>query len=381
MTRSPVGIRPLEETLEDHAARSVLGVRWWVVTLPLGAGLHHASVDASALEAVIVRVEFASGPGYAEVRSNGEYATHETAVDVEAALRYVPAIGRPLGAVTADLFGRSRLAAMALDIAGWDAFARSADRPLDRVFSERRAPSLPTHAPIGFGTVSEAGDLARRRAEAGFRRVKVRIGSSDVAHDLRRVQAVREAAGPTVTVITDANAGWSIDQALTALPRLADLEVAWLEQPTASIDDLVIVTREARKIAGPGPSGLRIRADESVTDAASVRALRAADAVDGVHLKLEKVGTILRLIDTIAEARRSDLAVALGQMDQGRLGCAATTHIASGLNLDEVELWGWADVVSDVAFPLIERHGSVLLSDRPGLGVTVDLPAAPKGIL
>jgi L-alanine-DL-glutamate epimerase-like enolase superfamily enzyme len=168
-------------SIARHSRQVVRSMSWWRVELPLVARLHHASVDTATLDAVIVRLDTDSGTGYAEVRSNGAYATHETADDIVAALRSGEWIDGSLADAVEELLGSSRLAAMAVDVAGWDALARSDGIPMYRLFSERGLESLPTHAPIGFGTVDEAGYLAGRRAAEGFRRLKLRMSTTTSA--------------------------------------------------------------------------------------------------------------------------------------------------------------------------------------------------------
>src|SRR5690606_20982839 len=148
----------------------------------------------------------------------------------------------------------------------------------------------------------------------------IRVGSWEQSEDIKRIAAARRVLGDDVEILTDANGGWSVNQALQALDPLAALAVAWLEQPTDSLDGLAQVK--------PNAVGVRIRADESVRSAQDVRKLAEMHAVHGVHLKLEKVGTVEKLVAAVMAAREVGLDVALGQMDQGILGCAATGHIA-----------------------------------------------------
>ncbi|MFE4062071.1 mandelate racemase/muconate lactonizing enzyme family protein, partial [Streptomyces sp. NPDC059096] len=235
-------------------------------------------------------------------------------------------------------------------------------------------PPLPTHAPIGFGTPEEAAALATAAAEAGFGRVKIRVGG-DQDRDRARVGAVRRAVdrvtgAGTVVLAADANGGWDVATARAAVRWLADHGVAWLEQPTPPGD---LAAMAAVRTDSPVP----VWADESVRDAASVHAVADAGAADGVHLKLEKAGTVDALAAAVGAARSRGLHVGLGQMDCGRLGCATTAHLAAGLAVEVAELWGCAHLAHDVTDGLILHRGAVLLPDGAGLGVRVGVdPAA-----
>lgn len=362
----------LNRAIAEHDTLRLCALSWWRVSLPLRLALHHASACESALESIIIAADFDGVTGLAEVRSNGSYATGETAEDIEMGFRSGSIIGLLLREATKAVITRSKLAAMALDMAAWDALGKRRGEPLYIILGGSETKELVTHAQIGFGDVANAVALTRRFLREGFSRLKVRVGASDDAMDLARLRAIRVEAGPEVSIVADANSGWSTEQALRVLPELKSLKVKWLEQPVPNITGLEMLTAQ---------NLVPIRADESARDAESVSQLGRAHAVNGVHLKLEKVGTVGHLVEAMDAARRAGLSVAFGQMDQGRLGCAATTHVAAGLGISEAELWGCAEVTDDIAGPLVIERGAVQLPQRPGLGVDVALSGAPKGRL
>lgn len=346
-----------------HSAETITGLRAWSVALPLRRRLHHATADVWALTSVVVEVELSNGArGLAEVRSNGAYATGEDETTILEALRAASPKGRTIDEIGGELSGRSLLAWMAVDTAAWDAVARSSDLPLYRAWNRAAAAtdSIRTHAQVGFGDVAAAEDAARTFTAAGFDRLKVRVGAPDLSSDVARIQAIRWAVGPDVTLVVDVNGGWNYDTAAAGIEALAELGVAWIEQPVMAVSELARL-RKATDVP--------IYADESVRDADSVELLTAADAVDGVHLKLEKCGTAARLFQSVARARVNGLAVALGQMDQGQLGCAVTTHLAAALGLERAELWGWAGIAQDLTDTLVMRDGCVALPPGAGHGV------------
>jgi len=72
-----------------------------------------------------------------------------------------------------------------------------------------------------------------RRAveEQGWRAIKVKIGHPDPLCDLERLKAVREAVGPTIRVMVDVNGMWDLPRALQYGRRLAEHDIAWIEEP------------------------------------------------------------------------------------------------------------------------------------------------------
>ena len=94
----------------------------------------------------------------------------------------------------------------------------------------------------------------RRALAAGFTAMKLKVGSRDAERDLRRVRLVREVAGPAARLMVDANQQWTLPQALALCPRLADLDLFWIEEPTHP-DDVAAHVTLARAIA-PVPLAL-----------------------------------------------------------------------------------------------------------------------------
>jgi L-alanine-DL-glutamate epimerase-like enolase superfamily enzyme len=347
----------------SHDAEVIRRLRGWTVSLPLAARLRHAGTDVAALTSVLVEVELSDGiRGHAEVRANGAYATREDEAVIVPALRALRPEGKTVCEIDDELAARSRLARMALDVATWDALARRVELPLYQMWNSAAAhvDSVRTHAQIGFGDSDTAAESARSFVAAGFDRLKIRVGGPDMATDIGRVHTIRQAVGPAIELIVDANGAWTYDTAAAAIDALADIGVTWVEQPVMAIEDMARLRRHA---------AVPIYADESARDSESVERLAAAGAADGVHLKLEKCGTARLLFQTAAAARANGLKIALGQMDQGQLGCAVTTHLAVALELDRAELWGWASIARDVTDAMEMHHGCVAVPVGPGNGI------------
>lgn len=391
--------------MADDSACRIHRLDLFRIALPLATPLAHSQVATSILDELVLVIALADGArGVAEVRGNGAYATGHDAASVHAALA---ASAPALLGTAADLAGAAvidrtgnRLAAALVEMAALDALSRQAGLPLwrylaahaegdcHRTSSPKRAactlsdkfpsvgatpaspaptpPRLETHASIAFMGLDEAAERTRQATAAGFRRFKIRVGSPDPEDDVARVGAIR-AAAPAASLVIDANGAWTADEATAHAARLRPLGIAWLEQPTAPGDDASL--RAVREQAG-----IPVMADESVRTADDVRRLVAARAVDGVHLKLEKCGTVAELRTAVRVARETGLLVEIGMMDQGRLGSAGIAAIAGTLGADAYELWGFERVARDIARGLEMQEGAIALRDLPGNGMTVELP-------
>ena len=99
----------------------------------------------------------------------------------------------------------------------------------------------------------------REALAEGWTHFKVKVGA-DPADDARRVGLVREAIGPTRTLMVDANQRWDVDEAIARMQELARFNPLWIEEPT-SPDDVLghaaiaqAVRRSASRPASTAPT-------------------------------------------------------------------------------------------------------------------------------
>jgi len=86
-----------------------------------------------------------------------------------------------------------------------------------------------------FGWISHSDEAIRdgavRAREAGFRALKLKVGSADPDRDLRRVRVVREAVGEGVGLAVDCNQQWSAATAVRVCEAMAPFGLMWVEEP------------------------------------------------------------------------------------------------------------------------------------------------------
>ncbi|MCR9060470.1 MAG: mandelate racemase/muconate lactonizing enzyme family protein [Rhodobacteraceae bacterium] len=123
----------------------------------------------------------------------------------------------------------------ALDTALWDLIGKVAERPLHHVFGACRD-RIRTYASGGLWMSSSTEELVSEATDfvaLGFRAMKVRVGKPNLEEDVARVRAVREAVGPDIEILTDANQSLTPKYAIRLGRRLQELNVGWLEEPVA----------------------------------------------------------------------------------------------------------------------------------------------------
>jgi L-alanine-DL-glutamate epimerase-like enolase superfamily enzyme len=310
----------------------------------------------AADEAEVVHVELRHGgqSGFGEAPPLEHYG--ETA---ESALAYVEEHAGVLGddpfaleEVMERLPAEQFAARGALDAAFHDLQGKLLRLPVWRLLGLRRA-GPPTSWTVWLGSPDEMADRAARASDR-FLRLKLKLGGGD-GLDVDRVRAVREASALPLQV--DVNEGWSADEAFETLPELAELGVAYCEQPVPAGDP-----------AGPElkrRSPIPIYVDEDCHTLADVP--RCAERAHGINIKLAKSGGIREAVRMAHAARALGLGVMLGCMLESGLGIAAGAQIAS--LCDHIDLDGNL-LLADDPWPGVEfRDGVQLPADAPGLGV------------
>ncbi len=129
--------------------------------------------------------------------------------------------------------GAARVGLAAVEFALWDLVCKEAGQPLWRYLGacRERVKAYSTDGGWLSWSMEELIADARRLVARGFDAVKLKLGRPDPREDFERVAAVREAVGPRVRIMTDVNCAWDLATARFWGNRLAELDVAWLEEP------------------------------------------------------------------------------------------------------------------------------------------------------
>ncbi len=246
----------------------------------------------------------------------------------------------------------TQAARAALDGALHDLCGKLVGLPVWRLLGLRRE-GPPTCWTVWLGDPDE---MARRAEKADrFQRLKLKLGGGD-GLDVERVRAVRGVADVPLQV--DVNEWWSVDEALEALPQLAELGVEYCEQPLPAGDP------GGAKVKAASP--IPIYVDEDCHTLADVAA--CAERAHGINIKLSKSGGLREGIRMAYAARAFGLGVMLGCMTETGLGISAGAQMAS--LCDFVDLDGNLLLRED-PWPGVEFvDGRQLPPDQPGLGVS-----------
>jgi L-alanine-DL-glutamate epimerase-like enolase superfamily enzyme len=332
-----------------------------IVTLQLAETfvISRSAVDSENV--LVVELRHSGVSGFGEAQPIDRYGE-----SVESAQAYIEEHAELLGddpfaleKVMERLPAREFAARAAIDAALHDLQGKLLGQPVWRLLGLQRA-GPPTSWTVWLG---DPDDMARRAEKAldRFRRLKLKLGGRD-GLDVERVRAVRGVAGD-LPLQVDVNEAWSIDEALEALPALAELGVAYCEQPVPAGDERGPQLKER--------SPLPIYVDEDSHRLADVAA--CASRAHGINVKLAKSGGIREAVRMVHAARALGLGCMLGCMVESGLGISAGAQVAS--LFDHVDLDGNLLLGHDPWPGVSFVDGIQLPPEEPGLGVHA-VPAA-----
>lgn len=274
------------------------------------------------------------------------------------------------------------------EVAVWDLVGRALGVPLWRLLGGRSAGLL---AYASTGERVDAPERVRRTIamrDAGIRAVKIRFHDPDWRRDVEVVEQVRDAVGPAMDLLVDANHGWRMagdraahwdaaaaTQCARALERL---DVHWLEEPlpTADLDGYALLRSR---------TSLRIAAGEMVRGQHEARDLILRGGVDVIQPDVVLSGGIGGCRRIAALADLCGRAFSPHTWTNG-LGLLANLHVAMALStVPFVEVPfdppAWSPARRDWLLPSpveIGSDGMVKIPDGPGLGVELDLQALER---
>jgi L-alanine-DL-glutamate epimerase-like enolase superfamily enzyme len=252
----------------------------------------------------------------------------------------------------------------AIDIAVWDIVGKALNRPVCEVlgvFSERlRVYAAGGYYEEGKGIKELVKEMESYVSE-GFRAVKMKIGGESMDVDVERVRAVREAVGPKIDLMIDANNRWTAPEAIRFGRLVERYNPFWFEEPVEA-DDFEGCAEIKRKLTIP------IAAGENEFTRWGARDLLAANAVDVLQCDTVLAGGISegRKIANLASAHHIQVS------PHGDPHMAV--HLLASLpNALIMETYPAVESQYNLALPLFPvKDGYIEVPKKPGLGIDPD---------
>ena len=253
-----------------------------------------------------------------------------------------------------------------IDIALWDLKAKLAGLPLYKLlggFTNR----VDTY--IAGGYYEEGKGLAElakemeRNVELGARAVKMKVGAAPINEDVERVRVCREAVGPDVKLMADANNSYRHYEAIEFARKTEKYDLFWFEEPVEP-DDYIGQREITRATSVP------IAAGENEYTRYGFRDLIDHRAVDILQPDALVLGGVTEFMKVAALAQAHDLDIAPHGSQYVHIHLAAA--IPNALILEY-----YRDTFDPMhgrifKYQLDIEDGYVYAPDRPGLGLELN---------
>jgi len=240
----------------------------------------------------------------------------------------------------------------ALDMAAWDLFGQMRKQPLYKLWNTKWENIPLTDYTIGIDSIDKMVEKMQQHPSPVY---KIKVGTEN---DIETIQALRKHTNAIFYV--DANAGWTLNEAIEKIPLLKDLGVELIEQPLAKDNwsDMKVLYER---------SPLPLFADESCVFENDVE--KCAESFHGINIKLVKCSGITPALRMIEKAKQLNLKLMMGCMNESTVGSAAIAHFLP--QLDFVDMDGPLLLKEDIATGLDYNNGMVTISNEPALGIQV----------
>ena len=261
-----------------------------------------------------------------------------------------------------------------VDVALWDLKGKTLGEPVWRLLGPGPAEPVPVAWIVHGNSVDEQVAEAVKAVETrGFSALKLKTWKRSM-DDVDMVRAVREAVGPDRVIWVDANGSYSADEARAVFPHLAELGVAFLEDPVKFTDHESMAAL-ARDLPIP------VLGDKPCQAFEDAKALIESGAAGALSVKLRRTGITqgLKIIDL---AKDAGVPVVIGTDSESRIGALARVHLRAAM--PSLSPWPTethffqklADDVFEGTFDF--SGGTIAVPDLPGFGAGIDMTKLEK---
>jgi L-Ala-D/L-Glu epimerase len=254
----------------------------------------------------------------------------------------------------------------AFDMALYDIAAKNVNQPLYAFLGGAKKDML-SDITVGIGTPQIMAAQALAFVKNGATILKIKLGK-EVATDVARIKAIREAVGTETIIRIDANQGWSMADAKDALTQLGQYNIEFCEQPMRIHNDAYLP-------ALMQTSPIKIMADESVYNHHDAERLIAASACHYINIKFAKSGGITEAKKIIEVATKNNIPCMMGGMLESRLALTCFAHFAAAnpqIIFYDMDTCMLGHKVDPVTGGVTYSGYTVQLPDEAGIGASVD---------
>jgi L-alanine-DL-glutamate epimerase-like enolase superfamily enzyme len=258
----------------------------------------------------------------------------------------------------AEYFGNAgihRWACGSINVAMWDAWGKTVGQPVWKMFGAYHD-CVPLYGSGGWLSYSlpELLEEVTAYVKRGFRAVKIKVGSPELQNDIERLTRVREAVGPHINIMMDANQGMDLSGSLRLIDAVRPLRITWFEEPLLHTDFAGYQHLRQR-------AGASLAMGEREFDTVALRELIGRNALDLWQPDLLRLGSVEAWRDSAALAAAHHVPVLPHYYKEYDVPLLMTVPNAFG-----AESFDWVDDL--ITHPIVMRDGYGYPNQQPGWG-------------
>ncbi len=262
--------------------------------------------------------------------------------------------------------GLSFCALSAVDIALWDLKGKIVGLPLYKLLGGTEN-KIPIYASGGWTShdddalVAEALEMVGR----GYKMIKLKVGvegGKNIKRDIERCRKVREAIGPDIGFMVDANNAFHAADAVRLANSIREYDITLFEEPVFA-DDIPGLRRFKEGTDIPLGTG------EHEYTRYGARDLILGGAVDYLQMDITRCGGFTEMLKVAALSQAWNLALAPHAMEN--IHAHLVSAMPNGAFLERLFLFEdiTAMVYKDAPIP---ENGILTIPDKPGLGLELN---------
>ncbi len=262
-----------------------------------------------------------------------------------------------------------------VDMALWDIAGKALDKPIYQLLGGPFQTRMRAYSSVLFGdTPAATYDIARRWADGGFTAVKFGWGpmGQSEANDIALVREARRGLAESVDLLIDAGECFDARTAIRRADQFAEFRPYWLEEMLHP-DDLA----GYRKLSAVSPTP--IAAGETACRLDEFLRMLDEGELDWIQPDPSRCGiTTMIAVGRAAIARHKRVC---NHTFKSGITISASLHVMAALPGIDVVEFCMADspLRHEITHePFAVSDGFASISDRPGLGVTVNLDTIAK---
>jgi len=273
--------------------------------------------------------------------------------------------------------GAWNCAASLIDIALWDVKGKALKQPVWKLLGGAHA-ELPAYITFGLPrySIDELIEVARMLIKGGQTRLKMVVAKgsnpydeilgqptdADIVQDAARVAALREAVGPKIELMMDANKGATYAQALRLAKLCEPYNLTWFEDPVLQADPRLMAKLRTQTTI-PLATG-----STATSDLMYIREYLMREAVDYLQPNVRDIGGYTQGIKAAALAQAFNVPLAMGG-NYPHLNMHLHAGVPNGGRI-EFHWQGWKCIEAAFDNAPVPVNGTVTLPTAPGLGFT-----------